>query len=86
MKSLITPLRFSPAKGTLCPSRDVFETVGWLAFDQLSNLRHRGAFTTVSSTFTTCCQMAQDARISPPTNEGQVKDGLLMSWYKVSHS
>lgn len=33
-----------------------FERVGHASFTQLAELRHRGAFSTVSRTFATCCQ------------------------------
>ncbi|PYH62216.1 THADA/TRM732 family protein [Aspergillus niger CBS 101883] len=33
-----------------------FEKIGTLSFIQLAELRHRGAFSTVSQTFATCCQ------------------------------
>ncbi|PYH94631.1 HEAT repeat protein [Aspergillus ellipticus CBS 707.79] len=33
-----------------------FEKIGTVSFTQLAELRHRGAFSTVSQTFATCCQ------------------------------
>ncbi|CAL3968679.1 unnamed protein product [Diplocarpon coronariae] len=39
-------------------SVEVFHQIGQLSFEQLSSLRHRGAFSTVTLTFATCCQMA----------------------------
>lgn len=33
-----------------------FEAIGKASFTQLAELRHRGAFSTVSQTFTTCCE------------------------------
>ena len=50
-----------------------------LSFEQLATLRHRGAFSTVSSTFATCCIRC-----------GQIEDEdlqqLPMLWYQVSWS
>jgi len=38
-----------------------FEKVGKASFTQLAELRHRGAFSTVSQTFATCCQRCSDS-------------------------
>jgi hypothetical protein len=59
----------------LIPPKEVFYTIGDLTFNQLAMLRHRGAFTTVSSTFTTCCQMARQA---PATYQSD----SLRRWYE----
>lgn len=59
MKTMILTLRNRSRAGSLTPSTRVFRAVGDLTFEQLSNLRHRGAFTTVSSTFSTCCQLSK---------------------------
>ncbi|UKZ80740.1 hypothetical protein TrVFT333_008504 [Trichoderma virens FT-333] len=55
---------------------EAFETIGNLAFEQLANLRHRGAFTTVAATFATCCQLTK--HLDPV--EGEIS--LLNVWYK----
>ncbi|KAH7041120.1 putative death-receptor fusion protein-domain-containing protein [Microdochium trichocladiopsis] len=60
------------------PSADArasFEIIGRLTFQELSNLRHRGAFTTVSQTFATCCQLVQ---YFPVESNGA---NLLNEWY-----
>ena len=53
-----------------------FETIGVASFTQLAELRHRGAFSTVSQTFATCCLRC-----------GQSSDpeiaGLPHKWYQV---
>ncbi|KAI1735552.1 putative death-receptor fusion protein-domain-containing protein [Xylaria scruposa] len=64
-------------QGFLAPSRQNFEDIGNLTFDELSNLRHRGAFSTVSQTFTACCQLVNC--ISAEQNNGV---DLLQQWYK----
>ncbi|KAI8966857.1 putative death-receptor fusion protein-domain-containing protein [Daldinia sp. FL1419] len=63
--------------GLLAPSRSNFEAIGMLTFDELSNLRHRGAFTTVSQTFTSCCQLVK--WLPYPSNE---KTSYLDQWYE----
>ncbi|KAL1847167.1 hypothetical protein Plec18170_008731 [Paecilomyces lecythidis] len=45
---------YAPAQGGL--SRMDYEKIGMASFIQLAELRHRGAFSTVSQTFSTCCQ------------------------------
>ncbi|KAJ5123735.1 hypothetical protein N7448_009832 [Penicillium atrosanguineum] len=39
-----------------------FDKVGKTSFTQLAELRHRGAFSTVSQTFATCCQRCSDSK------------------------
>ncbi|KAI1483913.1 putative death-receptor fusion protein-domain-containing protein [Daldinia eschscholtzii] len=63
--------------GLLAPSRANFEAIGMLTFDELSNLRHRGAFTTVSQTFTSCCQLV---KWFPHSSDD--KPGFLDQWYE----
>jgi hypothetical protein len=60
---------------------ELFCTVGNLSFKQLSNLRHRGAFSTVSLTFTRCCQVVREVRIY-----GRLGVHLLDEWYQVKPS
>lgn len=62
------------------PSHQDFENIGNLTFDQLSNLRHRGAFTTVSQTFASCCQLVKYSNTS-----SDQRSTLLDVWYKVSY-
>lgn len=57
---------------------EVFMGIGNLTFEQLSNLRHRGAFSTVSLTFTRCCQTAPQQDHDQPSHHGIIK-----TWYKV---
>ena len=42
--------------------REDFERVGKTSFVQLAELRHRGAFSTVSQTFATCCQRCSSSK------------------------
>ena len=48
-------LNHKPALSDRGQSYDIIASFGKLAFTQLAELRHRGAFSTVSKTFTACC-------------------------------
>lgn len=78
MRTIVGNLRFDRAIGYLLPSPQVFRDVGNLAFTQLSRLRHRGAFSSVSLTFTCCCQHSQSHAIITSA-ENQL---LLGEWYQ----
>ena len=81
MRLLVESLRAGRSPGTIVPPWEVFAGIGNLTFEQLSTLRHRGAFSTVSLTFTTCCQLTNKLRdVFPQIPESQ---GLLREWYKV---
>ncbi|KAI1268651.1 hypothetical protein F5Y18DRAFT_376294 [Xylariaceae sp. FL1019] len=77
MRAIASNARYNRALGFLAPSQQNFENIGRLTFEQLSNLRHRGAFSTVSQTFTTCCQLVQTVQV-----EAGDKTDLLEEWYK----
>ena len=53
-----------------------YRKVGDLCFSQLAQLRHRGAFSTVSQTFSACCIACAGSR-DPEVS------GLVQSWYHV---
>lgn len=61
-------------------SRASFEVIGRLTFQELSSLRHRGAFTTVSQTFATCCQLVHHFPTEPNSTS------LLDEWYQVRYA
>lgn len=44
------------------PDHDLLEHVGDTCLNQLSLLRHRGAFSTVAQTFVLCCQKARESK------------------------
>jgi hypothetical protein len=74
--------RSKNSKGDLIsPTPESFARIGHLSFQQLSSLRHRGAFATVSQTFATCCQQSKHLE---PSSQGPKGDDLLDVWYKVS--
>ncbi|KAI1777873.1 putative death-receptor fusion protein-domain-containing protein [Hypoxylon cercidicola] len=74
MRIIASNARQTRGHGLLVPSRQNFEAIGRLTFDELSNLRHRGAFTTVSQTFTSCCQLVKYFPNDGPS--------LLDEWYQ----
>lgn len=78
MRAIVGNLKFTRAAGFLLPTPEVFGKAGNLAFTQLSTLRHRGAFSSVSLNFTCCCQHAKDSRIASSADD----TSLLETWYK----
>ncbi|KAK7425361.1 hypothetical protein QQZ08_008147 [Neonectria magnoliae] len=78
MRALILSIKQKTGPGKIHPSREVYERIGNLSFTQLSNLRHRGAFTTVALTFSTCCQFVKHL---DQGTEGQHGPTLLEQWY-----
>lgn len=78
LRTIVGNLRFNRRAGHLSPLPEVFRAVGNLAFSQLSLLRHRGAFSSVSLTFTCCCQHAKDVTVTSLEDERP----LLESWYE----
>lgn len=60
-------------------ARSSFEVIGRLTFQELSTLRHRGAFTTVSQTLATCCQLVHHF------SAAQGGADLLNEWYQVNN-
>lgn len=78
MRTIILTIQNRSRNGLIIPSKEVFESIGNLTFTQLATLRHRGAFTTVSSTFATCCQQTKYLQLE------QNERTLLDIWYEVS--
>lgn len=81
MRTMLLALKAKPREGMLRPSVDVFEALGNLTFDQLASLRHRGAFSTVSLTFATCCQLVK--HLGEPSKNLPQGTTFLDSWYQV---
>ncbi|KAK3331951.1 putative death-receptor fusion protein-domain-containing protein [Cercophora scortea] len=80
LRLMVGTLRLTPAPGVPFPPPEIFKSVGSLTFDQLACLRHRGAFSTVSLTFTTCCQLTQNLLVVYP--EVAASENLLRGWYQ----
>jgi hypothetical protein len=76
MRTILMTTKNHTREGQIMPSYSVFERIGSLSFGQLSNLRHRGAFTTVAATFATCCQ--QSKHLDQNKAEQQP---ILKTWY-----
>ncbi|KAG9237179.1 putative death-receptor fusion protein-domain-containing protein [Amylocarpus encephaloides] len=75
-KTLARTLKSPWPKQFAQETNKIFTKIGGLAFTQLSNLRHRGAFSTVSLTFSYCCQLTHHFSVSS-SNES-----LLNAWWK----
>lgn len=56
-----------------------FEKVGRASFTQLAELRHRGAFSTVSQTFATCCERCSSSK------DASIQE-LPKAWYKEARA
>ncbi|KAI0105537.1 putative death-receptor fusion protein-domain-containing protein [Nemania sp. FL0031] len=76
LRTIAQNARYDRKQGFLAPSWRNFENIGNLTFDELSNLRHRGAFSTVSQTFTACCQLVHCI----PSRQRDTD--LLQKWYE----
>jgi hypothetical protein len=80
IQAIVSKLTIKSSKESPFLAFNLFQQVGNLTFEQLSTLRHRGAFSTVAGTFTQCCKLTQHASIVE--NGGAA---LLLDWYNVSH-
>lgn len=79
MRSVARKLRVASDEKASFLDMEVFVGIGNLTFEQLSNLRHRGAFSTVSLTFVQCCQLTQHKLFM----EQWPAASPLESWYQV---
>jgi hypothetical protein len=82
MRAVVAGIKYRSRDGTVHTSADTFRAIGSLTFEQLSSLRHRGAFTSVSLTFATCCQLSK--YLDEPTGTTGQAEALLNQWYQVS--
>lgn len=77
MQSMITNLAYGPPKSTANGLQYAdFKALGDLAFTQLAELRHRGAFSTVSQTFAACCVRCAGSEMA-------TIEALPRLWYQV---
>ncbi|KAJ5720693.1 uncharacterized protein N7483_008627 [Penicillium malachiteum] len=74
LHATLTNVSYGPSTGEGLHRAD-FENVGRLSFTQLAELRHRGAFSTVSTTFATCCQRCS-------TSQDPSIQQLPVDWYQ----
>lgn len=75
MHAMIAGSKHTPITHIL--QHEYYRDFGELAFQQLAELRHRGAFSTVSDTFAACClrcAQSEDSRTRV----------LPRQWYQVS--
>ncbi|KAI1004258.1 hypothetical protein K3495_g3956 [Podosphaera aphanis] len=75
LRTILKKNQYHHGRSHIIP-RDVFAKIGDLSFEKLSTLRHRGAFSTVSLTFSVCCKLAPGYRQSDSPDQ---KD-FLLSW------
>ncbi|KAJ5564383.1 hypothetical protein N7513_000625 [Penicillium frequentans] len=78
LHATMTNITYGPA-GNQGLQRADFENVGRVSFTQLAELRHRGAFSTVSTTFATCCQRCTDSK------DASIQE-LPVLWYQEAKS
>ncbi|KAI5307098.1 hypothetical protein KEM56_004572 [Ascosphaera pollenicola] len=72
LHAILSNLTYAPPRSL---TRADFATIGDLSFTQLAELRHRGAFSTVSQTFAACCHRCGGAPDSSDIRE------LPPKWY-----
>ncbi|KAI9762967.1 MAG: hypothetical protein M4579_000030 [Chaenotheca gracillima] len=78
LRCIASKTPFDPRKEVSILSRDDVKKIGNLSFRELADLRHRGAFSTVSQTFAACCQRCS-------TSQDQELSQLPEQWYKCIH-
>ena len=80
MHAMITNKAYGPPSVDEGLNYNDYKRLGKLSFTQLAELRHRGAFSTVSQTFAACCMrcaQADDLLVARlPQNWYQVKFGV----------
>lgn len=80
MRTMVGKIKFQWQDGSPILPAGLFADIGNLTFNQLASLRHRGAFSTVSLTFSRCCQLAQHQ-----SREEKEAINLLEQWYQVGN-
>ncbi|RDW59572.1 hypothetical protein BP6252_12659 [Coleophoma cylindrospora] len=77
MRTMIGKIKSQWQDGSPILPAGLFADIGNLTFNQLASLRHRGAFSTVSLTFSRCCQLALHQ-----SQEEKEAINLLEQWYQ----
>lgn len=86
MNFIVTNIGFSSSASCSGFRYEDFQKLGNLAFTQLAELRHRGAFSSVSQTFASCCRKcAQANQLSDPQINLSPISRLPVHWYKVRY-
>jgi hypothetical protein len=90
VRTLLNSLKPKATGGNHLLPFSLLQKAGNLTYNQLSNLRHRGAFSTVSLTFARCCQVTQDGKhdLTVKSQELDLEDvngpdRLIKQWYQV---
>lgn len=84
MNFMVTNIGYSSLASDSGFRYEDFQKLGNLAFTQLAELRHRGAFSSVSQTFAACCRKcAQANQSSHPQIKQSPISRLPAHWYKV---
>lgn len=84
MNFMVTNIGYSSLASDSGFRYEDFQKLGNLAFTQLAELRHRGAFSSVSQTFAACCRKcAQANQSSHPQIKNSPISRLPAHWYKV---
>ncbi|KAI9670060.1 MAG: hypothetical protein M1817_004540 [Caeruleum heppii] len=88
LRAIISTAVCMPRENENILDATAFATIGDLSFTQLAELRHRGAFSTVSGTFAACCQRCtQIEQISvKELPEGWYQRALLCIQHKSSQT
>jgi hypothetical protein len=79
IQAMIQKAQLPDVDGTPLLSFEEFKALAGITYDQLSSLRHRGAISTVTTTFENCCRMTQHKAIKSAGG-----DELLNQWFEVS--
>ena len=74
LHATLTNITYGPA-GVYGLGRSDFEKIGMMSFTQLAELRHRGAFSTVSQTFAACCERCS-------SSDKEDLKALPRKWYR----
>lgn len=82
MNLMVTVIPYSPESSLGLRYSDL-QTIGDLAFSQLAELRHRGAFSTVSQTFSSSCKRFVEVDYQSGRVIGQSIRNLPKKWYQV---
>lgn len=86
MNFMVTNIGYSSSVSCSGFRYEDIQKLGNLAFTQLAELRHRGAFSSVSQTFAACCRKcAQADQLSDPQINPSPISRLPVHWYKVRY-
>lgn len=86
MNFIVTNIDYSSSASCSGFRYEDIQKLGNLAFTQLAELRHRGAFSSVSQTFAACCRKcAQANQLSDPLINPSPISRLPVHWYKVRY-